>query len=258
MNTKDKKLDLNSDILEMVEDSKSTAFDAACVLGRHLDEDFNTNYCRSEIDKIIKACPKNLEPWAFLKQIGFSGFVGKADIVTGSRLDVVLQKKEGLPISLGILLIEICKERGHSVDGINFPGHFLARIDQRLIDPVSMDETTEEDCLSSINSRFRKNAFKVADVTTIFLRMLNNIKYFYATQKLWDLAIRAVDAQLLVQPDNEILLVERGDFWCEIGAISSARDCFIQVLDLVGQQESDIQKLVLSRLANLPKGPRLH
>ena len=26
-----------------------------------------------------------------------------------------------------------------------------------------MDETTEEDCLSSINSRFRKNAFKVAE-----------------------------------------------------------------------------------------------
>tara|TARA_B100000686_G_C16697773_1_gene921543 strand:- start:551 stop:1321 length:771 start_codon:yes stop_codon:yes gene_type:complete len=255
---KDKQLDLESDIFKMAGDPMSSAIDAACILGRHLDENFDTGYCRSEIAKITKACPQTMEPWVFLKQIGFSGMGGIADTIAGSRLDIVLQKKEGLPISLGILLLEICKERGHFVQGINFPGHFLVRIDQRLIDPVSMEETTEENCLDSIDSRLRKNAFKEADATAIFLRMLNNIKYYYATHDLWELAIRAVNAQLVIQPNNEILLVEQGDFWCEIGAISAARECFIGVLELVGQQESDIQQLVLSRLANLPPGPRLH
>jgi regulator of sirC expression with transglutaminase-like and TPR domain len=73
---------------------------------------------------------------------GADGFHGNTDDYYDPRnsfLNEVLDRRTGIPITLGIILLETCTRLGLPAGGVGFPGHFLVRVDGAsgpvLLDP---------------------------------------------------------------------------------------------------------------------------
>jgi regulator of sirC expression with transglutaminase-like and TPR domain len=58
-----------------------------------------------------------------------------------SFLNDVLDRRRGLPITLAVVLIEVCRRAGVEARGVSFPGHFLVRAETphgtALVDPFT-------------------------------------------------------------------------------------------------------------------------
>ena len=51
-----------------------------------------------------------------------------------SYLNEVLDRRTGIPISLSVVYMEVGRRAGLHVEGINFPGHFLVRCQNLIVD----------------------------------------------------------------------------------------------------------------------------
>ena len=65
------------------------------------------------------------------KEEGFKGYKKNYDDPRNHLFNAVIERRTGIPITLGIVYIEIAQRAGVRVEGINFPGHFLLRIPYR-------------------------------------------------------------------------------------------------------------------------------
>ena len=115
----------------------------------------------------------------------------------------VFEDKRGIPISLGVLLIETANRCGFTAKGVNYPGHFLVSINEQLIDPVSVRKLDPRQMGENAQDKTGLLA-PVAPVVT-FLRMLNNLKALQARDQNWTECIELVDLQLSVSQGNDRL-----------------------------------------------------
>lgn len=211
-------------------DPRADELTALILINQLLFPDLNTAALRSSLNELESAYRPPQPPWRFLAEQGFSGNVDDYGSLENSRLDRLLETRRGIPISLAVLLIHLARQAGLAADGINFPGHFLVRVDGRLIDPFQMEETTEAACLAGLPESAPRGAgaFDVAGPPAILLRMLNNLKFAFVGATAWDRALDVLDAQLALAPEEPALHLERGEYWSRLGVISSARDAFAE------------------------------
>ena len=98
------------------------------------------------------------------------GFAGNADDYydpANSYLDLVLDRRLGIPISLAVVLIEVGRRAGVVIEGVNAPGHFLVRSGGRVLDPFAGGrEVPDADAAAA----------PVAGAHVILARMLANLK----------------------------------------------------------------------------------
>lgn len=85
---------------------------------------------------------KEAEPAAALAEAmrrqGYAGDVLTYDDLQNANLIRVIDRRKGLPVALGILWIHAARARGWRADGLAFPGHFLVRLEHRVIvDPFN-------------------------------------------------------------------------------------------------------------------------
>jgi regulator of sirC expression with transglutaminase-like and TPR domain len=69
-------------------------------------------------------------------EMGFRGNREHYDDPRNSFLNEVLERRTGIPISLAVVYLEVARRAGLRADGVNFPGHFLLRV-QTDLDPQS-------------------------------------------------------------------------------------------------------------------------
>ncbi|MFM8354291.1 MAG: transglutaminase family protein [Gammaproteobacteria bacterium] len=169
--------------------------------------------------------------WRFLAERGFAGDTGRYDAPDNSHLGRVLEQRAGLPITLAVLLVSVAEKAGADAVGINFPGHFLARVDGTLIDPFVMRPIDADDARSGLPADLRtardEILFAVANPRAIVLRMLNNLKGTFAARSAWHRVLDAIDAQMAVEPGSTALgLYERGEIGLRMGSPTLARADF--------------------------------
>jgi regulator of sirC expression with transglutaminase-like and TPR domain len=70
--------------------------------------------------------PLHLARFLF-EELGFRGNTDEYDDPRNSFLGEVLDRRVGIPVSLSVLMIEVGRRAGVVVEGVGFPGHFLAR-----------------------------------------------------------------------------------------------------------------------------------
>ena len=97
----------------------------------------------------VRARVRGTQPQALLAHLhdvlfdeeGFQGNTDDYYNVNNSYLPVVLQSKQGLPITLSLLYKAVAERLGLKVWGIGLPGHFICGLNadgsQMLIDPFS-------------------------------------------------------------------------------------------------------------------------
>lgn len=88
----------------------------------------------------------------FYEDMRFAGNVNHCDDPHNSFLNVVLSKRQGIPISLAVLWLELGQSLGLKVNGVSFPGHFLVKLDLSfpqeghvVIDPFTGESLSRED-----------------------------------------------------------------------------------------------------------------
>lgn len=115
---------------------------------------------------------------------GVLGFRGNSDDyynAGNSLLPSVMETRLGIPISLTLLYMMLGARCGVAVEGINFPGHFLARHDGVLFDPfergriIGVPECRQ--ILARQKLELQPSHLEAADTVAMLRRMLANLLY---------------------------------------------------------------------------------
>jgi len=104
-----------------------------------------------------------------------------------SLLPCVMETRMGIPITLTLLYIMVGRRAGMKIDGLNLPGHFIARHGEVLFDPFHKGRIlTKSDCeeiLTRQNLKLRASHLDAATPRQILLRVLANLLYVYDLRK---------------------------------------------------------------------------
>lgn len=120
-------------------------------------------------------------------ELGFKGNDREYYDPRNSYLNEVIDRRTGIPITLAIVLMAIGRRAGVQVEGIGFPGHFLARIGGEegvYVDPFFEGRIVGEDALARLAEKFLGAASRltpehlhVVSARSILVRMLVNLKH---------------------------------------------------------------------------------
>lgn len=228
------------------QDGHSAEFEAALLVARAINVDLDVAAASDARATLLRDLAPDLKPWEALADFGFRGNEANYQGLDNSAIDQVLTRRTGIPISLGAVLLEVARDRGYAASGINHPGHFLVRIEDDLIDPFTMEPVVLDTA-----DRARARALLAISPVEFALRMLNNLKYQFSREQLWDQALRMVDYQLALVPEHPQLLCEKGEFWNHLGASGAAADAYRRALAAANDAPPELTAKLQARLAKL-------
>lgn len=144
-------------------------------------------------EEIAAAIPETSDPREkrqaldryLFEENGFHGGRTEYYHPANSHLDRVIDDREGLPITLSILYMELAKRIGLNFEGVGLPGHFVVRhviseTESELIDVfergrVVSQEETKQRVISAINRPMMPEDVRPQSDTEILIRVLNNL-----------------------------------------------------------------------------------
>lgn len=148
------------------------------------------------------------------EQLGFHGNEEDYKDPRNSFLNEVLERRTGIPITLGVVLIETARRAGLAAQGVSFPGHFLVRlpVDGGLIvvDPFAgrlLDADDLREMASKINGPKPPESQLLAPASKlqILFRMLNNLRTIYAGRKDANRLRGVVERMSILEPQDSEL-----------------------------------------------------
>lgn len=220
--------------LEELSQQADTETEIALTVSQVIDSRVNRDETRNQLSALLAdiATTDSPDVQQLLEGLSKAGFGagargGRQVIGTQhSNLQWVIARRSGIPISLAVIIIEAARRAGLVAHGINYPGHFLVRVDNQLIDPLQMQVLDP----SSLNNPLETT--KIATPRALGLRMLNNLKGLSLHQHDWSRALELVDLQFALAGSHAetcaTLHYEQGEFWQQLGAYTSARDAYLK------------------------------
>jgi regulator of sirC expression with transglutaminase-like and TPR domain len=117
---------------------------------------------------------------------GELGFRGNSDCyyrAENSLLPQMLDTKLGIPISLSMLYAMVGSRAAMKIEGINLPGHFIARHGEVYFDPFHggriLGRSDMQDILTRQGIEFRESHLLPATPRQFLMRILANLLYVY-------------------------------------------------------------------------------
>lgn len=121
---------------------------------------------------------------------GELGFRGNTEDYYSERnclLPCVIETRMGIPITLTLLYMMVAARAGMCVEGVNLPGHFIARHGDIFFDPFHRGRIlTKADCVTILakqNLSLQKAHLADATARQILVRVLANLLYVYDLKK---------------------------------------------------------------------------
>jgi regulator of sirC expression with transglutaminase-like and TPR domain len=115
------------------------------------------------------------------EDLGFRGNAEEYYDPKNSLLHEVIETRLGIPISLAVLYMIVARRANMQIDGINLPGHFVARYERILFDPFHGGRILSRPDCEAILARQRlktqSSYFTPASPRLIFMRMLANLVF---------------------------------------------------------------------------------
>jgi regulator of sirC expression with transglutaminase-like and TPR domain len=145
-----------------------------------------------------------------------------------SYLSDVMDRRKGIPLTLGIVLLEVGWRLNLPLEGVNFPGHFLVRFKGEavslLADPFDGGRLRFEDQAQELLDRVyggmvrvQPNFLKVAGRRDMLVRLLTNLKGVYLNVEDHVRALAAVERILLIHPTAAAEIRDRGTLLAHLG-----------------------------------------
>jgi regulator of sirC expression with transglutaminase-like and TPR domain len=173
----------------------------------------------------------------FFGQLGFVGNREHYEDPRNSFLNDVIARRTGIPITLAIVFMEIAGRAGLTIDGVNFPGHFLMRCPEPdqpepaalIVDPFNGGAVlSDADCLRLLKTHAGAEALlepgmlEPAGKQAILLRVLLNLKRAFVRMRSFDYARDVSELLVALDPSALTELRDRGLLASHLRDYSSA------------------------------------
>jgi regulator of sirC expression with transglutaminase-like and TPR domain len=229
----------------VADDETLPLLEAAACLAQDEYPDGDVQQVLDSVDQLAQRLRRRLSPDAdplqrlrmlnqfFFKDLGFAGNVNHYHDPDNSYLHVVLRTRRGIPVSLAVLWLELAQGLRLKARGINFPGHFLVKVNlpagQVVIDPFSGEslsrEALSERLLPYQQSRGMVGEFEVpmglylqsATPRDILVRMLRNLKDLHRSQADVSRLLAVQERLVILLPDHWPEWRDRGLAHAELG-----------------------------------------
>jgi len=169
----------------------------------------------------------------------YSGDEDTYDDLDNANLMRVIERRRGLPVALGILYIFAARAQGWGANGLNFPGHFLVRLENRdgrrlIIDPFHGGRIMESHALRELLKLVRQDAGAELDIThytpvsnrEVLIRLQNNVKTRRMELNEVGGALEALTSMQVLDPGNASLWREAGVMHMRLGHLGHAVEAF--------------------------------
>ncbi|MFL6309997.1 MAG: SirB1 family protein [Nitrososphaera sp.] len=183
-----------------------------------------------------------------------------------SYLNIVIERKRGIPITLCILYIRVARSVNFKMYPVNFPGHFLIKhilednSGEIIVDPFNGGRIMDDYSLKALidqaypqqNIPLTHALLEKATAAQVVIRMLNNLKGSYYEAQDMDRYNIANEMVLAIDPynpdairDKGIVLLKKGDPLEALKILSSyleinpEADDADDVLDIIRQIRSE-------------------
>ena len=174
-----------------------------------------------------------------------------------SFLNDVLDRGVGIPLTLGIVILEVGWRLGLPVEGVNFPGHFLVRFAgsevRLLIDAFDKGKIRFEDEAQQLLDQgyggmvSMRNAFlRPATKRDMLTRLLTNLKGIYTKIDDDARALAVVERLLMIRPTAPVESRSRGLLLARLGRHEEAAmqlEAYLRVSPSA-QDRADVQEIV--------------
>jgi regulator of sirC expression with transglutaminase-like and TPR domain len=180
-----------------------------------------------------------------VERYGYAGDDETYDDVRNANLMWVIDRRRGLPVSLGILYLHCARRLGWDMVGLNFPGHFLLRLDHQgvrvILDPFNggnllnaMDMRGMLKAAAGNAAEMRPDYYQPVSARDVLLRLMNNIKLRHVASDDVPRALGVLERMRLFAPDEPSIWRETGLLEAHLGnraAAVEALETFISLSD---------------------------
>ncbi|MCH7728282.1 MAG: trypsin-like peptidase domain-containing protein [Planctomycetes bacterium] len=205
-------------------DAEVDLLSAALLIAKLDDEELDLLVYREQVDRMVneikKSIPADADETAKLTALrkylfdenGFHGSRTNYYHRANSYINNAIDDREGLPITLSVLFMEMGRRLGIRIEGVGLPGHFVVKHihkkGEQLVDVFDGGRLMTRDDANAITQSFagrdlRDDDLNAAAKKAIVLRMLQNlfgVADREAGQKNSEPLLRYLDAMLAIDP----------------------------------------------------------
>ncbi|WP_417383974.1 transglutaminase family protein [Gimesia sp.] len=177
------------------------------------------NQVAGMVGEIQKTLPAEATPRQKLKALndylfretGFHGSRTNYYSRSNSYINETIEDREGLPITLAILYMELGRRLGLDIEGVGLPGHFVVRVNStaekgELVDVFEGGEIINEEearamIVSANSGRFDEEFLKAQPKKEIIKRMLRNLLNLARDDEDMQSMLRYVETMIAIDED---------------------------------------------------------
>ncbi len=197
-----------------------------------------------------------------VNRFGYQGDTQTYEDLQNANLMSVIDRRRGLPVALGILFLHVARAQGWDIVGLNFPGHFLLRLEaggeRVIIDPFrGAQECNAVDMRDLLKAtvdaalELEPDHYAPVDNRSILMRLQNNIKLRHLRNGQIAKALEILDDMLLFAPAEAGLWREAGLFRGHLGNLTSAIAALETFLGMTDDEAARHQAaLIIQQLRN--------
>jgi len=192
---------------------------------------------------------------------GYAGDCETYDDPDNADLVRVVERRKGLPVALGILYMHTARAVGWQVEGLNFPSHFLLRLEGKgerlIVDPFeggAVKDTQELRSLAkqvlAVNAELDRAWFEPVDSRAVLLRLLNNIRTRALQSAELERGAEITRRMILLAPASTGLKRDLGMVEAHRGNVTAAIEAFHAYLGSApptGVERTEVEQM-LARL----------
>ncbi|WP_428771827.1 SirB1 family protein [Vibrio sp.] len=217
--------DEDFDAIELVE--------GALALNRAIKPETRYNWALAELERLLQEAELELSQQTapeqrfdalvrlFYHQWGFRGDRDAYYDSSNAFIDVVLEQRRGIPVSLGALLLYFGRKLGFPLQAVTFPTQFVLKLswpDQpvRYINPFDGEYVSEHTLQAWLIgqrgplAKLKSKHLKATDNPTVIGRWLALLKSALLREERYTLALRCTDLALTFVPDDPYEIRDRG------------------------------------------------
>ena len=205
------------------------------------------------------------------EELGFAGNHEDYYDPRNSYLNEVFDRKLGIPLSLGVIQLDLASRIGLPLRGVSFPGHFLVSmpVDDGLLvlDPYHKGRSLDASELKrraqphvgdgELRDDQLSTLLAPASNRAILTRMLRNLKSVYTENNDDERALRCTDRLLLIDQEQPGELRDRGLLYLRVGHVKAGREDLKRYLE-ENPSASDAEQIRQALIEASTSAPRVN
>lgn len=158
---------------------------------------------------------------------GYRGDEGNYNDLQNANIIRVIERRRGLPVALGLLYMTAAQGAGWRLDGLNFPGHFLLRLDmdgeRRIIDPFKEGKDMHAPDLRALlksligaKAELSHQYYDSVPARDVLIRLQNNLKKRLIDIEDYHQAILVLETMQALAPAEYRVLFDKGVLYAKL------------------------------------------